>query len=80
MEAINYLRSRKDIIITKANKGGKTVLLDKSTYIQKINDLLKDSSTYEKVNSDPLKKWQSKFNKQLKTILKNSDLICRHYL
>ena len=40
-----------------------------------MNDLLEDSSTYEKVISDPLKKWQSKFNKQLKTILKdNPDL------
>ena len=35
MDAINYLRSRKDIIITKADKGGKTVILDKISILKK---------------------------------------------
>ena len=50
MHAINYLKSRKYIVITKADEGGKTVVLDKSIYIKKINDLLEDSSTYDKIN------------------------------
>ena len=36
-----------------------------------MDDLLQDTTTYEKVNSNPLKKWQSKYNKQLKIILKD---------
>ena len=69
IDAVNYLKSNKDIIITKADKGGKAVVLDKRVYLQKMNELL-DDDTYQKLNSNPLQKWQRSYNSKLKSILK----------
>ena len=61
----------KELIICKADKGGKVVLLDKNTYIDKMNNLLQDQDTYLEINNDPLKNSQRNFNKKLKDILKD---------
>ena len=75
-EAINYLQANDEIIICKADKGGKVVVMDRLTYDNKMNDLLQDSVTYKKLNSNPLKKWQRDFNQQIKSTLKDyPDLI-----
>ena len=52
----NFLRSRKDFIITRADKGGKTVNLDSFEYIIKKDELLQDATIYEKISINPLKK------------------------
>ena len=70
-KAIQYLKSNHDLIICKADKGGKVVILDKRMYDEKMNNLLNDQTTYRNINSNPLKKWQAKYNKDLKNILKN---------
>ena len=44
--ALNELISLDDIIIQKADKGNVIVLLDKSTYIEKMEDILSDTSKF----------------------------------
>ena len=70
-KAIQYLKSNRDLIICKADKGGKVVILDKRLYESKMNDILTDQTTYMNVNNNPLKKWQAKYNKNLKVILRD---------
>ena len=71
MSAINDLKRNPELIICKADKGGKAVILDKSAYVDKMNLLLNDQETYEELHRDPLKTRQRDFNKQLKNILKD---------
>ena len=70
-EALRYLKRNKELIITKADKGGKTVVMDKRVYIQKMNSLLDDENTYKKLTKNPLKNWQTTYNRKLKSILKD---------
>ena len=70
-QAISYLKQNNDLIICKADKGGKVVVMDKRIYNEKMEQLLRDDNTYQLINSNPLKKWQQVFNKQLKIILKD---------
>ena len=44
---MEVLRKDEDIILLPADKGRCTMVLDKSTYISKIMDLLSDVETYE---------------------------------
>ena len=67
--AIYNLKKNKNLIITKADKGGKAVIMNKDDYIDKMNSLLNDNNVYKKVLSDPLAKWQRNFNKELGKIL-----------
>ena len=62
IEAPNQIQKNKNILITKADKGGKVVVIDKSTYDEKMKDLLSDGTTYTSLTTNPLKKWQQKFN------------------
>ena len=55
MLALEHLRKNKDIVITKADKGNKVVVLNAVDYEQKLNELISDNSTYEICNNNPLK-------------------------
>lgn len=46
------MKSRKDILITKADKGNVVVLLDKTDYNRKIDGIFK-KGTYTQLPSDP---------------------------
>lgn len=39
--ALHDLKYSKDFVITKADKGGQFVLLDKSSYVSNVDELLK---------------------------------------
>jgi len=62
-----FVHNNPEIIFTKVNKGNATVVFNKSTYIQKMEELLGDQETYiikknptsivEKNPNDTLKKW-----------------------
>ena len=51
--AIDYFTKREDIVITKADKGGATAIMDIEEYISKANQQLKDKNFYKKT------KWRS---------------------
>ena len=52
--AMKQLKNMNELIIIQADKGGKTVVMDRTEYINKIETKLNDESTYEKV-PDPTK-------------------------
>ncbi|XP_036322205.1 uncharacterized protein LOC118736225 [Rhagoletis pomonella] len=58
-----FLRSHKNIVITDADKGNKTVAMYESEYIEKINKLLEDKNTYKTSRTDPTSTLQRKNNK-----------------
>ena len=47
--AINNLRKNDDIIITKPDKGYGVVLLNKSDYVDKMNNIIHDQSIFKKL-------------------------------
>ena len=56
-----FLKNNKELLVTKADKGNITVILNKQNYLDKMQNLLDDSSTYEKIDLDPLQKSQKSF-------------------
>ena len=54
--AIEYFSKRNDLLITKADIGGATVILDVKDNIAKDNEQLQDNSFYQKLNVDPTAK------------------------
>ena len=72
-KAISKLKNNDNIHITKADKSNSFVILNKNQYINKMNNLLEDESTYKKLNKNPLEKMNSSFNCNLRNILKSED-------
>ncbi|XP_076031126.1 uncharacterized protein LOC143019371 [Oratosquilla oratoria] len=69
--AVENLSRRKDVIITKADIGGKIVIINESDYKSKVFDLLEDRETYEQLTKNPLKSTVTDFNKQARKIVGN---------
>ena len=65
-KALQHLAKCQDIKILPADKGRVTVLMDKSEYDTKINQLLTDKETYEQLKADPTNKYKTKLTKLLK--------------
>lgn len=57
-----------NIIITKADKGNKSVIMDQSYYDQKIDLLLKDDNYYTHLTKDPTNNIQNKMNKKISSL------------
>jgi hypothetical protein len=55
--ALDSLKKDKTITILPADKGRATVIMDKSTYSEKMDALLADTDTYEKLPKDPTPKY-----------------------
>ena len=45
--------ANKDIVITKPDKGNGVVILDRKLYNNAIEEIMSDSSKFEKLNEDP---------------------------
>ena len=58
--AIESLRKDDTISILPADKGRATEVLDKTEYVSKMNDFLKDTNTYEPLKKDPTQKYQAR--------------------
>jgi len=61
-----FCSNNTDVIFTKADKGNITVTLDRVHYIDSVNELLKDTTTYEIIQKNPVKKVELKLNELLK--------------
>jgi hypothetical protein len=61
-QALKELKNMETIIIVPADKGGKTVIMNRKDYIQKIEDKLNDTNTYEVVKN-PTKNVKKKISK-----------------
>ena len=66
--ALNDLKKDDTIVILPADKGRRTVVMNKADYIEKANTLLNDTNTYTKLDSDPTKTTTTRINNQLKTL------------
>jgi len=51
-----FIKNKPNVIFTRADKGNITVALNRSDYINKMEDILKDKETYELIRNDPLRK------------------------
>jgi len=59
-----FIKNNSNIIFTRADKGNHCGLR-KTEYINKIEEILNNSETYEKINKDPTKK----FTKEIREVL-----------
>ena len=60
-KAINRLRKDKTCLIMKADMGNCLVVMDRSDYDEKMQKLLDDNDTYEKVSKSPFKRIKREF-------------------
>jgi len=51
-----FIKNNPNLIYTRADKGNITVTLNKSDYINKIEEMLSDKETYTLIKKDPTKK------------------------
>jgi len=70
----DFVKNNPNIIFTRADKGNITVALDKIEYFNKIEEMLSDTDTYEKINKDPTKKLTNQ-TRELLTRWKNKEFI-----
>ena len=49
LKAINSLKKKKNIIITRPDKGNGVVILDRKDYIEKMNPILSDKKKFERI-------------------------------
>lgn len=57
-----YLNNNKEILVTTADKSKQTVIMEKSEYNRKMENLLNDTSTYKPIKKDPTAIFQKKTN------------------
>jgi hypothetical protein len=57
-----FVNRHKDIIITRSDKGNKTVIMKKQEYDQKMEDMLSDQETYIRLDNDPTREIERKNN------------------
>ena len=64
----SFLRQNDNVLVTSADKGSVTVLLDRDTYVTKGLDMLNDDHTYQIITKDPVQILQRRTNKLLKDL------------
>ena len=77
--ALFVLKKNREIVVTKADKGNKVVIMNKLDYVAKLDDIVGDISTYESINSNPLKIWQRAYNSSIKTLLKEHPNLAKRF-
>ena len=73
-KALKDLSSRDDIIITKADKGGATVIMDVNDYVDEANRQPQDTQYYRKLNYDPTEDHANIIRNTLEEFKKNNEL------
>ncbi|KYQ49246.1 hypothetical protein ALC60_11693, partial [Trachymyrmex zeteki] len=61
----HFVSEHQDILITRADKGNSTVIMDSKEYYTKMHKILSDKKTYTNINKDPL----NMITKQTHTLL-----------
>ena len=78
-QALKRLKTDKDIVILPADKGRVTVVMDRTDYHDKMNELVNDKQTYEELKRDPTPALQRKLNSKLLKLKKTDAIDIRHY-
>lgn len=63
-----FLKENKEICFLQADKGKKSVIMNRSEYINKVLELLSDDTTYEPMATDPTKKVTAMIAKLVKRL------------
>jgi len=75
-----FVRKNPDIIFTGADKGNATVVLNKSTYTQKMEELLSDHETYLIIKKNPTSSIERNLNATLKKWLHHGFITKNEFL
>ena len=59
---------KKDIVITKPNKGNVVVILNQKIYDNAIQEIISDTSKLEKLNKDPILKLKASLQRFLRKL------------
>ena len=78
-KALQVLIKRDDLVITCADKGNCTVILDKSDYEEKMHKILNDNSTYMLLKHDLTGNIERKLNKYVYQLFKNKSISQNEY-
>ena len=73
-QALQNIAKNKDIICLPPDKGKGVVVLDKQVYIEKVNTMLSDEVTYERLPSDPTHKFKRKLVSILTRLLQDKKI------
>ena len=65
---LRNLRKNKDIVITKPDKGNGIVILDRKLYNNAIEEIISDTSKFEKLNEDPTLKREASLQRFLRKL------------
>ncbi|UYV65025.1 hypothetical protein LAZ67_3002861 [Cordylochernes scorpioides] len=63
---LQYLSNKKEIVITQADKGGQTVILNRSDYNSKMLKILEDRTAFHPISESDKKSAYKSFKKELK--------------
>ncbi|XP_072030495.1 uncharacterized protein [Amphiura filiformis] len=77
--ALKDLRKEDTILILPADKGKSTVVLDKEDYEEKVNIMLNDDKTKEKLKSDPTARYKKKLVSLLTRFKKEEKITVKEY-
>ena len=73
LKALHNLRKQKHLVIQKADKGNTVVITEKNAYINKMKEIVSDTSKFEQINTEEDKQLNFLLNSEKKVI----DLIKR---
>ena len=69
------LEKNKDIVITKPDKGNGVVILDRKLYNNTIEEIISDTSKFEKLNEDPTLKREASLQRFLRKLKQKTFLM-----
>ncbi|XP_044585992.1 uncharacterized protein LOC123266029 [Cotesia glomerata] len=64
----DFLRENDDLIVTRSDKGNATVVMRKQEYLDEMNTMVTDESTYIKTRVDPTSRLQTSANALIKNL------------
>ena len=65
---LRNLKKNKDIVITKPDKGNGVIILDQKPYNNAIEEIISDTSKFEKLNEDPTLKREASLQRFLRKL------------
>ena len=65
--AAKTLRNNNDIVIRRADKSAIYVIMNRSEYISKVNDILKDTSKFKQISKNPIDQLKQDVNQLIET-------------
>ena len=74
LEAIKTLKSNKNMVISKADKGNAIVILDRETYLQKAEQILKENQFKVLNNNNYHQEKENELNKYIYSLYKEGTI------